>query len=455
MRILFVLFGTLFSLLILSCSGCPTGNETIDPVSLCFNGVFDEDKGEEAVDCGGACDPCHPVSSFKELLIKETFVVDSPDAQTGELSFGHLIKNMAPTEAQAKDLVLSLLTSWESTPSVNGKIIPSRPNIRSLVIDPWKSADGAAGESDANWNMNLDNMPARLLAIINRIDLKRDQGGSIISAGEGRFTYGITVGNQQFTWIFEYELPASTIEEVRIWGNRWHRLGLISDNAIYLDSLKQVVNHFTKRGAMPSAINGSAISQIRTNEIALLSPWELREFRLRASDGMFEEVTRKQTPDMSLDNSALLEQFVITHADDIIDGFTYPESFNSQEFLAGNCLTPSPSFTWRTPNPLTGQNLIALQDLSEKSCNGCHGGSTNTVFTHIKPRSPGQESLISNFLDTDLIRRADTVRSLLLLPQPLAADFQFSIIDSTSEMRSNRQKMKNMIDRLSVKGRVH
>lgn len=459
MRTLISILGLAIVLFMTACNGCLDNNTADppppDPITLCFNGIWDQTHGEEAVDCGGACDPCHPVNISKELLITETFVVDSPDAQTGELSFGHLIKNMVPTEAQAKDLMLSLLTSWESTPTVNGHDIPPRQNIRSLVINPWKAADGATGVSDANWNMNFDNIPARLLAIINRIDLKRDQGGSITSAGEGRFTYGMTIGNQQFTWIFEYELPASTIEEVRIWASRWHRLSLINDNAVYLDSLKLVVDHFTKRGAKASAINGSAISQIRTNEIALSNPWELREFRLRSSDGMFEEVTRKQTPDMSLNNSALLEQFVITHATDILDGFTYPESFNGQDFLAGNCLTPSPSFSWQTPNPLTGQNLLALEDLSVNSCNGCHGGSTNTVFTHIKPRAPGQESATSDFLDTDLLRRVDTLTSLLLLPQLIAADFEFRIIDSTTVMQTNRQQMRDLIDRLSVKGRVH
>lgn len=43
--------------------------------------------------------------------------------------------------------------------------------------------------------------------------------------------------------------------------------------------------------------------------------------------------------------------------------------------------------------------------MSLQTCNGCHAGETNTIFTHINPRSLSEQSRISDFLEGKLVER--------------------------------------------------
>jgi hypothetical protein len=43
-------------------------------------------------------------------------------------------------------------------------------------------------------------------------------------------------------------------------------------------------------------------------------------------------------------------------------------------------------------------NNEARHKFSLNTCNGCHGGETNTGFLQVSPRSPGQESFLSGFM---------------------------------------------------------
>ena len=119
----------------------------------------------------------------------------------------------------------------------------------------------------------------RLLAIVNRFDLR-----STGNAGEGRFVFGVldAAGNpMQFTVILEYKLPAANAAAVQTWANDWHALGALAlGSAAYRTKLQQITHKFSKRGAFPGRPNDSAISQVRSNEIALAFPWELRELHL-------------------------------------------------------------------------------------------------------------------------------------------------------------------------------
>src|SRR5690606_792741 len=107
--------------------------------------------------------------------------------------------------------------------------------------------------------LDLSKAPFRLLAIVNRIDLRSDGGGyggggviggpiraadapgamiapdamiapapMPVHAGEGRFVFGVLDPQGRplpFTVIFEYELPASDPREVLGWARSWHALG--------------------------------------------------------------------------------------------------------------------------------------------------------------------------------------------------------------------------------------
>ena len=126
------------------------------------------------------------------------------------------------------------------------------------------------------WPRNVDGRidirrsPLRLLAIVNRFDLRNlDQG----HAGEGRFVFGVLGPFGQpleFTVILEYMLPATTEAEVLEWAQGFHALSSHPfPSEEYNAALQALTERFTGRGAGPGRPNGSALLTLRTNEIAL------------------------------------------------------------------------------------------------------------------------------------------------------------------------------------------
>jgi hypothetical protein len=193
--------------------------------------------------------------------------------------------------------------------------------------------------------------------------------------------------------------------------------------------LEAITDQFTQAGADPEAVpNQNPLSQLRTNEIALAAPWELREFRLDANNtGYLKMVTAKQTPDFSFHPSFAppdvakqqrLMNFVLGHKEDILsEAHQVPIEFPSgQPMVGGSALTPV-NFFW----PLKDVNAASSDEMKQTrhllslgSCNGCHAREAfpqftapdnldlpNNIpphFTHVRPRQAGQISQLSSFL---------------------------------------------------------
>jgi hypothetical protein len=335
----------------------------------------------------------------KELMITDLSVVNDGRATgpDGVWSFGGLIKAMAGT-TDPRQFVVDWLKTWERNQTVNGFNVPARSTIRATVIDPWKAKDGQAGTSDANWKVNLANAPFRLLAIVNRLDLNRGNGNTIVeNAGEGRFVFGVTNAAGAplpFTVIFEYEQLAKDRETLRGWAQAWHALGDKSFGAEYNAALQQITDRFSGKDKAPSKPNGSPLNQIRTNEIALANPWELREFHIVS--GKLQEVPTLQSPDNSLQNTAKLAKFINDNEVAILDRkFTIPAQFEGAPFLAGSSLVPR-GFFWRAPgvNNNEARHIVAFN-----ACNGCHHRETDTGnFLHVANRAQNAEAELSGFL---------------------------------------------------------
>ena len=338
------------------------------------------------------------VRTNRELISKSVSVVDDPirttfngpasDPRTGAWTFGKLIENMAPTPADAPALATQLFSTWLSNQTVNGFTVPARPFMQSQVLDSWPK--------NPNGTLDLKKAPLRLLAIVNRMDLRNLAAGN---AGEGRFVFGVE-GQKgdplQFTVILEYNLPASSEAEILDWASSWHALGSLPfPSEDYNNALQTLTTKFTGRNAAPGRPNGSALSQLRTNEIALSFPWELREFTLSPSTGFLRETTVKLTPDQNFDQSQTLANFVNANAADIIqEKHTVPELFAGNPFLGGSSFNNLNA--WSAPGIIDNE---ARHHFSLNTCNGCHGAAeTGTGFLHIFPRSPAQESQLSGFM---------------------------------------------------------
>lgn len=339
---------------------------------------------------------CH-VSSQRELMIRHVSVVEDPVRSVpagsapnqGVWSFAGLMQRLSPTPAAAADNAEAMFRSFLTPQTINTFKAPERTQMETLVLSSWpRTADG---------KLDLEKAPMRLLAITHRLDLV---DAAVDKAGEGRFTFGVLdpMGNpMEFTVIFEYALVAKNAEETRGWIDAVHALQELQfPSAAYNDALQAVTDRYTERGVLPSAPNGSALIDIRTNEIALSfdGVWQLREFRFDKESGLMVPHPLFQTPDQSFNNQAALARFVNENEKIILTELhEAPAQFEGMPFQAAAVFN-NIDF-WTAPG-IT--NPEARHKFSLNTCNGCHGSETGTVFLHISPRLAGEQSALSGYL---------------------------------------------------------
>jgi hypothetical protein len=341
---------------------------------------------------------CH-VSNSRELVIRDLSVVDDPmrttfngsasDPRTGAWTFGKLMENLSPTPADAPQIVEEMLKSWLTDQTVNGFTVGARPAMNDLVLSQFpRTPDGS---------LDLHRAPLQLLAIVNRFDLNLSEG----NAGEGRFVFGVLGPGGfplQFTFIVEYLLPANTEADVQRWAEDWHALSSHPfPSEEYNAALQALTQRFAGRNVSPTRQNGSALLQIRSNEIALSFEWQLRQFQL-APSGHLVNTPLPLTPDRSFNFSPTLVDFINANQSDIIaEKHVVPVSFEGQPFQAGavvNDLSP-----WFAP----GTDNEARFHFSANTCNGCHSSETNTTFLQIAPRFSGTPAQLSPFLTGTIV----------------------------------------------------
>ena len=255
-----------------------------------------------------------------------------------------------------------------------------------------------------------------------------------------RFVFGVNPFGfpLQFTVILEYRLVGHPETEALAWANRWHALSVHPfPSEEYNAALEAVTKLFTERGSEPGAVNGSALDELRTNEIALSFQWEFRAFALSPTTGFLDEVTVKETPALQFNGTSTLASLVNSEASAIkavipgANGHTIPDVLGGSPFLAGSVFNSG--FTQWEASGITDPE--ARFHLSLNTCNGCHGSETNTGFTMVNPRFPGNESSLSPFLTgvtvtdirgvtrtmNDLARRRDDLTALVCGPVATAA----------------------------------
>ena len=342
-------------------------------------------------------------------------------------TFKYLIENMAGRQ-NPSDFVMQWLQQWETEFVVNGSVAPARAAIRSLVIEPWLRASGGR-------RLDLTKAPFKLLAIVNRMDLRVHDAGQVANAGEGRFVFGVlgedgkplpplfgdTPGG--FTVIFEYGLVATKMDQLRSWAMAWANLGKYPvGSPLYNNALEGVTRRFTDRGAAPLKPNGSSLNQLRTNELSLSLPWELREFAIDSASGQLKPRTVAVTPDvLALNGTPELAELVnANEADLLAETFVLSDEYLAASALAGPFqLTDFPNSEARSfavldffapffdvPWSAAGiRSNDARHTFALNTCGGCHRSETGTSFLqvafptdHRLPRSLGSEAVLAGFL---------------------------------------------------------
>jgi hypothetical protein len=307
------------------------------------------------------------------------------------------------------------LQTWQVNQTINTFTVPARPNIATQIINPWLAASGGA-------SLDLGIAPFRLLAIVNRLDLRTGSstyGGSSGNAGELRFVFGAVKPGRTcqllpFTVILEYGVPIRGCLPVKSWAQQWVNLSSLAlGSAAYNAALQAITDQVVLRNKAPGKPNGSALNQLRTNEIALASPWELRQFNLTTPLSFLHETPVAQTPDVRFNafdpgwtGSTLLDTFIKI----VPIGAPVPLTFMGVPFLGGAAPVTGNnlSYFWNTttldldPMHMPNWNENRHQ-FSLNTCNGCHAGETRTTFTHIDPLTPlSSPAALSHFLTGSL-----------------------------------------------------
>lgn len=402
----------------------PTGNYTLNSVgppgsSLVKAGAI-ANLGALAADtiqdfsCTGTCVAANTIDPARELVITSDSVVASARASSlgaaaGPWSFRAMIEQMTPVGADPADFAAAWLTQLSSVTTFNGFPVGVRDTTR--LSWPLQS----------NGKLDLTRSPFRLLAIVNRQDV------SAQGVGEGRFVYGVidSSGNaQSMTVIFEYGLPTADANGAALsrsaWAAKFHALGAFAlGSEPYNAALQAVTDSFTKRNTSPGKPGGSSINQVRSNEILLGGPWELREFHLTSANNSLalRLSATGNTPAEdaktagSAANQALLS-YINQNAALLHGGYaSFPASTQGAASIEDGS-------AWGTFLP--GAQPGGLHTFAGMTCNGCHNNETGNQnidgFYMISPfssDSTGTGRLAPFIKDFELPRRIAMMQNLL------------------------------------------
>ncbi|SDM65762.1 hypothetical protein [Kriegella aquimaris] len=376
--------------------------------------------------------PPRTLSQRKQyLLIVDTKVVEDPTRTfnpcatsgnqgnpNGVWTFGELMRqlaspspNLIANDAQVSAFVRDWLSTWTSQQTINGETVAAR-NI-SNVLSEWEDRSGLPPSGVGVLDMKF--APMKLTAIVNRLDLRGNSGYGFSNAGEGRFVFTVLDNchflGKEFNIILEYGINKTNCTDLVAYAQEWENLNnLTIGTPAYNAALENITNQFTQCGTNTSKPNESSLNQLRTNEIALNSPWELREFVL-TNTGL-SPTTVKQEPAVKYNNKfpinadvQRLERYINSFAFLIKrNKHTVPEKFEGEDFLGGKAHTEfppvgnHPSYYGTRDSRTQINDHEALRSFSENTCSGCHAGSTQTAFTHVDPAGYGQEAALSGFL---------------------------------------------------------
>jgi archaellum component FlaF (FlaF/FlaG flagellin family) len=346
------------------------------------------------------------VEPLRSIEIVHPNIVDDVRASSffdGAWSFRKLIENMAATSgaADTNALVRSIFEPFETTQFVNGQFLEARGGVQGVIFNQFQIPSTSPRQFD------LAKAPFRLLAIASRLDLR-----SATQGGEGRFVYGVTSSDAngvfqgffQMTVILEFALPLKApLDTPAKWAAKWHELDSLdpaTQSTAFATKLQEITDAFSVRNAFVGRPNGSAINQIRTNEIAMGVPWQLREFNMTPA-GVMAPATTKQSPNHTLLNeSQQLRDFINQNpslsstSDTSFFSLQMPTTFGGLLFAGAKADEATfPPTRWQLSSTETQDTSVAIDNFGLLTCNGCHQENkknTDISFYNVIPTTSTQ-----------------------------------------------------------------
>lgn len=330
------------------------------------------------------------VLMITDLKVVEHPIYTDPKSPAPYWTFKHLMTQMSGKVPPSK-FVENWLNQWLEDQTVGHGVAVARSAMNDLIIAPWRKASGGG-------KLDLNKAPFKLLAIVNRMDLRSVDGTEVRSAGEGRLVFGTLDSEGKplgrgFYIIFEYNLAASNLHELNQWARKWERLQAHPiESRRYSDELSKITRSFTDRQLGPDK-HSFHLNQVRTNEVALGRPWELREFKIIQDQPKLTQVPVAGTPDFEFFNNTKQGRQTLGAILQLMDGL--PDSI-----LGSSAPTPF-GVPWKPANVTSDQR----HQFALFTCSGCHHTETDALFTHIAfpednnlPDSLGNQAALSGFL---------------------------------------------------------
>jgi hypothetical protein len=363
------------------------------------------------------------VTPLKELVIVDpTVVTDARASNTtcGPWSFCGLLSQLAAPGQDPADLAGAWAQSFTQS-SLN--TIAMSPRIIGNLTNNWpKRPDG---------KLDVTQAPFQLLAIVNRTDLHA-QGN-----GEGRFVFGMAVPSPaplppttgRFTVIFEFQLPTTTSQSTRkSWVSTFHALSALPFGNLFNSQLQAITDQFSRAKAVPVTNGnptGSALGQLRTNEVVMNEPWSLREFHLYAlasNHVILNPSPPFQAPDLTRNGNTQLAQYLESNRTNVILARqTIPTTLNGFPLIGGESLAgndpDSPPTVWN----FSGMDETLRHAFAGQTCDGCHNAETQQLdgFYMVSPSqsappfSDGTARLSGFVRFVELPRRSSFVQNRL------------------------------------------
>jgi hypothetical protein len=455
-----------------------------DPDLVAGDGVYSALVTAEASAAATKIDP-RGIIAERTLLITDPAVVDDKDRTLDpckakatdsvdgkEWSFGFLVKQAAKGKVSASVFATNWLRDWSAPElSINNDLVRplgaglTKRKVGGEVLRQWRCASGIgaccgimATDPDTNdiipttrrfmqcekeaatKELSMAKAPFRLLAIVNRVDLRGNMFfDSKLGGGELRFVFSVldlerkdTMGacagfesieserlaldpgqsplpgtnTGQNTVILEYKVVRKDQTDVKAWAQKWYG-GLNSQSptsGTFRDNLQNITDIVTKAGA-------TTLLRIRTNESPNGMQWQLREFEPTSSGPRAATIKRTPAKQFLTQSGAetspeavLLGKYIRDNQAAVNDQtHTVPLTVSRRPFLGAEATHDGNGVLngWWRANFLATESQALKETrhlFSVNTCNGCHSQETGTTFAHVMPRLYKQRSFLSSFL---------------------------------------------------------
>ncbi len=406
-----------------------------------------------------------PIVAEKSLLLTMTDVVNNPQLtwepsnpsvgnRDGAWTFHHLmsaIANESVTGVAPGTLVrnwLQSLTVPQYPDGPSGGVAPARnAELINTVLSCWPKLKGTD-------MLDTSQSPFRLLAIVNRLDLRLSTAWGNINNHRAELRFVFCYVEQQgqpepgmqrdFLAIVEFGVPLNNFTGVRNYALKWANLSRPGLSSVDLCAkLSFITEDIVQAYAAPGRPNGSNLNHLRTEDMYFApqgQPWDMREFILDAGSHQFKTNPLNMTPDFSWADpdspntvyySTTMRKWIQANSPVILSGLyelpyqidvTTPSGTSPKRLRGAVALDGYQNwFSFPTTQPCSAETRLAF---IRNTCNGCHSSGNWTpeneptwsfaFMRQINGRPAAAPATLSDFLnDTDLPRRLELLRSIV------------------------------------------